>query len=295
MQKRGISNVVAVVLLILVIIAVVSLIALFLIPTIDNYIEKIQIKEAFLLEDFKVLSVEDNLNNLEDPNINIILKRGKTELQETIYEITEEITSAPVDVISITSLAETMKMGCYGDNLEDHCRHTDDKEECEGEVCKGTWEDKLEGVKTANKKFIDGILEYKENRVGLVGYGKFVYCDLNDDHPLYKDECHDLSKDKDSLKNKVDSWQVSDYLGICVCCAINSAKEKIISDKEDKIKIMILMSDGMTTITCSEQSTGDAKQNSHNCFWKLCRSYQRNIRRHSISSRRRISFSRQCR
>ena len=105
---------------------------------------------------------------------------------------------------------------------------------------------KITEAKTATKSFIDSILTIPENQMGLVGYSTSV-----DDS-----DCHDLSNDAVSLKNKVDNWALEFWT--CICCGINKGIEQLATS--ENIKAMVVMSDGDANRECAEQGTGNAKQ-----------------------------------
>jgi cysteine-rich repeat protein len=70
----------------------------------------------------------------------------------------------------------------------------------------------------ANRVLVDVILEYSDNRVGLVGY----------ETTASEEWFHELSKDEDSLNAKLDTY-VADG-GTCICCGINKAVSAFISE-----------------------------------------------------------------
>lgn len=116
--------------------------------------------------------------------------------------------------------------------------------------CGGTWAPKLSSAKEANKAFIDGILNYTGNKVGLTAYSAQTIASYG----------HPLSDDSTSLKSKVDSWTASG--STCICCGILSATDGLKNEPADKIKAMVVMSDGEANQICGiEYPTGNAKDN----------------------------------
>jgi len=156
------------------------------------------------------------------------------------------------DVFSVTDLSGSMCGTCSGGDSDcctnwfwDICNN--DQQQCES--CGGNCEDKIYEAKDANEVFVDSILNLTGNRAGLVGYRGSVS----------DSDCHYLSEDNQSLKNKVDDWYANG--GTCICCGVNEAVDKLVANSsEDKERAVVVMSDGEATQTCSEQGTGDAKQ-----------------------------------
>jgi len=70
----------------------------------------------------------------------------------------------------------------------------------------------------ANRALIDVILNYSDNRVGLVGYAS----------TSLENRFHELSKDNASLNAKLDEYTASG--GTCICCGINRAVNAFISE-----------------------------------------------------------------
>ncbi|MFP4047860.1 MAG: VWA domain-containing protein, partial [Bacteroidales bacterium] len=69
--------------------------------------------------------------------------------------------------------------------------------------------------------------------------------------------------------------------GTCICCGINNAADRITSDSnESRAKAIVVMSDGEANYECSEQDTGDPKQDA---IQAACDAYQdHDIKVHSI-------------
>jgi len=101
----------------------------------------------------------------------------------------------------------------------------------------------------ANKVFIDILLNFSGNKVGLIGYSREV-----DDINSYP-----LSYDSISLKNKIDEWYLGE--GTCICCGINQAVNKTLLEFEGEgVKSIVVMSDGKANVKCEEQGTGSATE-----------------------------------
>ena len=107
----------------------------------------------------------------------------------------------------------------------------------------------LDFAKEANKLFIEGILNYSGNRVGLVGYRGSVV----------DGDCHVISEDNNSLIGLVNSWTASGWTGICsgIQKAIDYFDE--LEYSPDRLRVMVVMSDGEANRNC-EGGTSNAKQ-----------------------------------
>jgi hypothetical protein len=104
-------------------------------------------------------------------------------------------------------------------------------------------------AKSANEAFIEYILNYSGNRIGLVGY---AWLALESDY-------HSLSNNEISLMSKMNEWETGG--GTCICCGINKAGIKMAQESSpEKIKSMVVMSDGKANVKCSAQGTGSATQ-----------------------------------
>ncbi len=182
------------------------------------------------------------LDYSEMSNKTIPLRLG---LQNVSYNYTVDI-----DAFSVTDLSGSMDTSCSGGSF--WCclfsgNFCGSQSTCNS--CGGIWEDKLALAKQANNAFIEAILSNPLDRVGLVGYSTGV--DNND--------CHNLSDDNVSLNSKVNDWIAEGYT--CICCGINEAVDRLISDSSEKnFRSIVVMSDGVANRQCTQQGTGDAAQ-----------------------------------
>ncbi|MBS3085590.1 VWA domain-containing protein [Candidatus Pacearchaeota archaeon] len=104
-------------------------------------------------------------------------------------------------------------------------------------------------ARDANRAFIEIILNYSDNRAGLVGYESLAK----------EEDYHGLSTDISSLNQEIDSWKPGG--GTCICCGVNKAAEKIQAESDaTKFKAMVVMSDGRANVKCPEQATGSATE-----------------------------------
>lgn len=170
------------------------------------------------------------------------LSRKTFPIRMGLRNVSFEGETRDVDVFSVTDLSGSMKcsetgMFCY------FSRYT-----CEN-ICGGNWLEPINNAKEANEIFIDIILNYTGNRVGLVGYSN------NAPNSNY----HVLSNNDVSLKAEVNSWSADG--STCICCGVNRAVNALVSDSSsEKFRSLVVMSDGQANVRCGEQGTGSATQ-----------------------------------
>lgn len=134
-----------------------------------------------------------------------------------------------------------MSNNCYGIKK--------DKENICIQQCGGTWIDKLIPTQDANKNIIENILSSDKNRIGLVGY----------DSSIVSSASIDLTNNIAQLNAKIDSWEAGGTT--CICCGINEAATKLKQQSSvEKMKAIIVMSDGEANVLCPQQGTRDAKK-----------------------------------
>jgi hypothetical protein len=155
------------------------------------------------------------------------------------------------DAFSVTDVSGSMCGNCDGSGigfgiccfLSGGCNN--DQPVCEG--CGGACEDMIFDAQDANKEFVDIVLNYSGSRAGLVAYESNV--DEND--------CHSLSNDSSSLKNKVDEWEAVG--GTCICCGINRAVDSLIANSSsNRSRSVVVMSDGAANVQCARQGNGSS-------------------------------------
>ena len=104
---------------------------------------------------------------------------------------------------------------------------------------------KISLAKDANIDFINEVISGNgEHKIGLVSYSNSANRE------------HDLSRDNDSLISAINFLSATG--ATCICCGINEAVD-MIKDSVNS-KMMIVMSDGDATRTCSQQGTGDSSE-----------------------------------
>src|SRR3989344_1925527 len=145
------------------------------------------------------------------------------------------------DAITVTDLSGSMRCDKGGS-----CWQTQNS--CEV-TCGGTWLLPINNAIAANNQFIEDVLNFTDNRVGLVVYRTTF--STNDYHPL--------SNNNVSLKTEVNSWYADG--NTCICCGINKAVDDLAAYSDSgKFRSIVVMSDGIANQKCLRQNTGNAKQ-----------------------------------
>jgi len=163
------------------------------------------------------------------------------------------VSKRPADSFSVTDISGSMCGDCSGTScsIGSCCgigcwKCDNDEPKCNS--CGGSCQSMIGNARQANKEFVDIVLNYSGNRVGLVAYESNV--DLAD--------WHNLSNNSASLKSKIDSWRAVG--GTCICCGINTAADTLnASSYGGRFKSIVIMSDGEANVQCARQGTGNAK------------------------------------
>jgi len=181
-----------------------------------------------------------------NPNLNLNDKTIPLRLGLKNASYTGEKMNA--DIVSVTDTSGSMCGYCQEDDFwcclfSGGCDN--DQPNCE--YCEGVCQNMIYDAKEANELFVDKILNLSENRAGFVGYESEI------------SSFHELSNNKDSLKQEINSIEAVG--GTCICCGINKAVEELVNNSnEDKFQSIVIMSDGEANVQCSQQGTGNAKQ-----------------------------------
>jgi len=256
MNKRGLSAVVTVLIIILITIVALGIIWVVVKNLVLEQSELIKDREKYFTEELEIVKLR-----VEDKQFNITLRKTGGEVSTT-EEIVQE--AIPMDVFSIIDLSGSMLVcrsiadscctnilnGRYDWGL-DYC-HTltaDKKDNCT-DICSGTWVDRLTPTQIANKELIDTIFqEGSDARMGLLGYNESIK----------EDASLDLTDNVVDLNTKIDSWKSGGTT--CICCGINEATIRLNqSSSEDRIKTMIVLSDGVARGDCGGDDIDDAIQ-----------------------------------
>ncbi len=252
MKKRGLSGVITIVLFMIIAIILISILSIFVLKQLKSSSEISALKAELAAEE---MTIKDVKGDLDFPStINLTIKKGAGQIivkNQIVY------TPKKIDAFSVTDLSGSMADQCINQNLT-CCSKTVCNTTAKCESCNGTWETKITSAKRANNAFIDGILNYSGNRVGLVGYEQAVYWWMP----------HNLSTNSTSLKNKVNSWVANG--ATCICCGINFVINTMGSQlTPDRGKAMVIMSDGQANVNCT--ASGNASLDAINA---ACRAYE---------------------
>jgi len=112
-------------------------------------------------------------------------------------------------------------------------------------VCPECNKTKLDLAKEGNNEFIDVVLNYTGNRVGLVNYSTSTLGAFN------------LTDDNESLKAVVGNYTTEVWT--CICCGILNATEMLVEQSDSsRRRSIVVMSDGETNVECTPH---------HVCNW----------------------------
>lgn len=253
-KKRGLSTIIVTLIIIL-----LSLVAIGILWNTVKYLlqrqtEITHIENSFFSEQIKIMSVK-----YDEPLLNITLRKPSGEIKATSVNITAAGTlPLEADIFSIVDLSGSMRQ-CYNITSR-QCNNLGGS--YNSQICdslsvnaqdgcilySGIWNDKLTATQNANKDLINNILHSENTRMGLVGYRSSVVISASTN----------LTTDVNLLNTTINSWQATS--STCICCGINNAVTKLIQQSsQEKLKSMIIMSDGEANFACTQQGTGNPK------------------------------------
>lgn len=263
MNKRGLSAVVTTLMIIL--LALVAIGAIWVV--VGNFVsqesEIFEAKSKAFYDQVNIKSVKIDSGD----ELSLIVSLQKLGGTSTLKGV-EIITPPPseIDIISVADLSGSMR--ACNDTSSSCCNNilngnlylqnvcygipSNKISDCSTQ-CSGILEDGLTPTQDANKELINILFEKENNnQLGLVAYSEVVLESFSSD----------LTNDNVALKNIIDSWEAEIFT--CICCGINDAKNKLSSSPSDRLKTIIIMSDGEANRECAEQGTGDSKQDAIN-------------------------------
>ena len=258
-KSKGLSSIVATLIIILISIVAIAIVWFVMSNIITKQTELAKIETEFFSENIIIKKI-----NMEDGSINLTLeKKGGVESTSQNKQIIETKQVINSDIISVVDLSPSMRvceettMECCVDVLNgywesyEYCGGVDlDLKDSCISVCGGVLDDKIVAAQISNKELVNFIFSESEgSRIGFVGYSQ----DVVDSASI------DLTDNLNLLNDKIDSWDIFD--NTCICCGINEAIKKLEEQSNsDKVKKMIVMSDGESNTVCIEQNTGDPAQ-----------------------------------
>ena len=250
MNKRGLSGMVVTLLLILLAIAASIIIWSFIKVAISDQSEISQAKSRFFTEVMIVNKVTINQTNPSNLKVLITRKSGKT--VSTGGQETPGPAIPQVDMYSVIDLSGSMKCNQLNKTGVTNASVGD----CDDRIdwctlsppngCGGSWLAPITSIRSANYNLVSAVITPENNsRLGMVGYH----------NSALTANSISLTANKTRLNATIDTWQESVLIGFtCICCGINNATFKFqTQSSDDKIKIMIVMSDGLATRTCPAQ------------------------------------------
>jgi hypothetical protein len=254
-DARGLSSIVAVLLIILMVLVAITILWLVLKKTTSNQMEYVDIQKEFFKENIDISYISVNPDF-----VNLYLKKTTGDLTVIKNESEgEEEDISDMDIISIVDISGSMcacngisynccRNSLGGDYSSGNCYalNSNQNNACVS-TCGGSWVDRLSYTKEANKELVKILSKSEGTRIGLVVYSTNVNTSAG----------IDLTGNINQLNSKIDSWQAGG--STCICCAINEARRKLQEQSsEDRIKRIIVMSDGEANVQCPEQNTRDA-------------------------------------
>ncbi len=257
-DSRAMSTIVATLLIIMLTIVSIGIIWVVVKNLISDDIELAQIKKEFFAEQLEITSLK-----IEGDLVRLSLKRiGRESTSQDLIYNTETVISQEVDIVSVVDLSGSMiscnwvTSGCcstLGGNYISgsplgNCSGVDvSRENTCTETCGGRWVDRLTPSKEANKELVNIISGVEGSRIGLVAYSTNVI----------PSSSIDLTNNVENLNNVIDLWDTDLYT--CICCGINEAAQ-ILSEQssDERIKKIIVMSDGEANRECPERTGNNA-------------------------------------
>lgn len=109
-------------------------------------------------------------------------------------------------------------------------------------TCEGlySYKTRLDIAKEANRIFINSVFnQTAKHRIGFIAYATQVNLTYS----------HNLSNDSNSLMNKITTWKSLKDTNIC--SGINGSLDLLKNSPQERIKVIVLMSDGSTNYLCN--------------------------------------------
>jgi hypothetical protein len=252
--QKGLSTVIVTLIIVLLSLLAVGIIWTIVKNLVGKQAEITQIQEGFFSERIDIMNVKYN-----EPLLNITLRKSTGQIKVTSTNVTTVVTQPiDTDLFSVVDLSGSMRQclninssqcNTLGGNYEPPCNSLNMSAQSGCISCGGTWNDKLTATQDANKELVNTILSLGSSRVGLIGYRKTV---INSNST-------DLTTNVILLNTTINSWQATS--STCICCGINNASLRLSQQSsQEKLKSIIVMSDGEANINCSGGGGNNAKQ-----------------------------------
>jgi len=254
---KGLSDVIAVLLIVLLAILLVGILWIVVKDMTKQQSEFVGVQKQFFKENVDIYSTQIN-----GGSISLSLRKTTGEIRVKTNESREDtLEMAEMDIISIVDVSGSM---CSCNGVSPTCCSNTLRGQYSGGICTGVnsnrgtscvstcggeWVDRLSYAKEANKELINILSRSEGTRIGLVAYSSSVDTSAS----------IDLTNNVTLLINIIDSWQAGG--STCICCAINDAARRLrAQSSDDRIKKVIVMSDGEANVECSTQHTHNAMQ-----------------------------------
>ena len=253
---KGLSAIIATFLIVLLVLVATGISWVIIKNVVQRNAEIVEITSAIFNEKMDMVFVA-----IDDSDVNLSIKKLSGDLILSNKNLLL-LRALRVDMVSVVDLSGSMRacenivscdcssdLGgtltfgtCYGVNsaLLNNCE----------DICGGVLVDRLTPTQDANKDIISSILT--EENLNTSSIGLVAYRATTDESASLE-----ITNNVAQLNSVVDLWEAEG--NTCICCGINSAKEKLLASPKDKMKAIIVMSDGEANRVCSEQGTGNAK------------------------------------
>ena len=257
-RKKAVSGILVTVLLVILALIIITIIWTVISNLVKRESEVADLTHKMLIEEIEIIDVEIRGSNV----ILIVRKSGGTVVVKTE---TQEIPPLEVDLFSVVDISGSM-VGCmnvnlsccdflggyHSGNINCYEIQPDKRDDCLSGRCMLTetyWLDRLTPSKEANKNLAEGIIPNSLSRMGVVSY----HGEVSNTYSI------GLTNNVQELNSLIDSLYIGGYT--CICCGINNATNRfLLHSIQNRIKAMIVMSDGMTWVQCPEQGTGNPAQ-----------------------------------
>jgi len=257
-NRRGLSTIVVTLILVLIGLVAVALLWGPVSRLIKERTQITEIQNQFFSEQMNILSVYSN-----DPYVNITIRKPAGEIKSSSVNITGTAyqSGTEADIFSVVDLSGSMRE-CYGITSTQcgvlngswsnpTCTSLSVNAQTGCMSYGGVWNDKLTATQNANRDMITRLLGSGSSRIGLIAYRDAVV----------NSNSTDLTNDGVLLNKTLSSWQATSYT--CICCGIRNATARLLQQSStEKLKSIIVMSDGDANINCSGGGSNNAKNDS---------------------------------
>lgn len=255
--KKGLSEVITVLIIILISLTAIAILWIVISSFISQNSQISQIESTFFNEKIDFKKIQINPTDGLQVNLSLTTTAGQITAQSI------NITSPPpqVDVVSAVDISGSMReclnmtnstsktccqnkiKGTWGTNGpwgNNYCYAISSANLSKCTPCGGVLLDSLTSAQSANTQLLTTIFEGpNSNDVGISTYNDSVVAKFSSN----------LTNNQGTLTSIINSWQSGG--GTCICCGINDSKNKLLKSSSDRLKTIIVMSDGQANQVCN--------------------------------------------